>query len=396
MSFDFDTPLELRAGHCQKWQGIGNAMAELSADEDCSNILPMWVADMDFAAAPPIRAALQAEIDRGYLGYFGVTAPVSEAVSGWLSRRHGWAVDPGVIRYSHGVVAGFATTIAAFTEQGDSVILFTPVYHTFFSKLRAMGREIHESPLLRREGRYEMDLDALAAALTGREKALVLCSPHNPGGRLWAPDEIRAVAAFCEAHDLLLISDEIHMDLTFPDIPFHPTATAAPEALPRLVVLTAASKGFNIAGGETGLVIIPDENLRTRYEASARVMGGTPNRFGMAMTKAAFTDGDEWSAAVRAYLAENFRLWQHRIGALPGIEVMAMQATYLSWVNFENTGMAVEEVRSRLVRTAEVAPSAGHAFGSGGECWNRFNIAMPRPLLEEAITRIEGAFSDLQ
>ncbi|MEM1064945.1 MAG: PatB family C-S lyase [Pseudomonadota bacterium] len=396
MSFDFDTPLDLRRDHCQKWQGVQNAMAELGADDDCSNILPMWVADMDFAAAPPIRAALQAEIDRGYLGYFGGPGPVSEAVSGWLARKHAWEVDPGIIRYSHGVVAGFATTIAAFTEPGDRVILFTPVYHAFFGKLRAMGRAVHESPLALSEGRYEMDLDALAASLTGQEKVLVLCSPHNPGGRLWSTDEIRAVAAFCEAHDLLMISDEIHMDLTFPNVPFHPAATAAPEVLPRLVVLTAASKGFNIAGGETGLAIIPDDSLRARFDASARIMGGTPNRFGMAMTKAAFTAGDDWSAAVRAYLAENFTLWHNRIGALPGIEVMPMQSTYLSWVNFENTGMAPAEVRERLLKTAEVAPNAGKDFGTGGESWNRFNIAMPKSLLHDAISRIEDAFADLQ
>jgi cystathionine beta-lyase len=321
---------------------------------------------------------------------------VSEAVCNWIPSRHGWAIQPDWIYYSHGVVAGYATVLEAFTEPGDAVILFSPVYHTFFNKTRAKGREILRSPLVERDGRFEMDLDALAASLTGREKLLILCSPHNPGGRLWSADEIRAVATFCETHDLLLVSDEIHMDLTFPGAAHIPTAVAAPDATPRLVVLTAASKAFNIAGGETGMVIIEDPAIRESYHAAHMAFGGTPNRFGMIMIKAALTDGEPWLEAAQEYIAENFRLWRDRIGALPGVSVMDMQATYLAWVDFSGTGLSDDQISQRIAEDARIAASPGPAFGEGGALHKRFNIAMPRPRLIEAIERIEGAFADLQ
>jgi cystathionine beta-lyase len=241
-----------------------------------------------------------------------------------------------------------------------------------------------------------MDLDTLAASLTGREKILVFCSPHNPGGRLWSADEIRAAAAFCETHDLILISDEIHMDLTHPAAKHIPTITAAPGSKPRLVVLTAASKAFNIAGGETGMVIIPDAGLRATYQKAHAALGGTPNRFGMIMTKAALTDGGPWLDAARTYIAENFCIWRDRIGALPGIRVMDMQATYLAWVDFTDTGLDEDQINQRIGTVARIAASPGLAFGTGGALHKRFNVAMPRAHLTEAIERMEATFADLQ
>lgn len=391
MTFEFDTAPSGRGHFTMKWDEM-EPLFGITADD----AIPMFVADMDFRAAPCILEALQADIDRGFMGYIGQKERVSQAVAGWMSGRHGWTFDPSVIRYTHGVVAGFAMALDAFSEPGDGVIVFSPVYHAFYGKARAMGRTIVESELVLTDGRYEMDLDALAAKLTGRERILTLCSPHNPGGRLWSAHEIRAVAAFCEAHDLILLSDEIHMDLTFPGVPHIPTAVAAPEVTPRLVTITAASKGFNIAGGETGFVVIEDERLMQTFDRTHRDRGGTPNRFGMIMTRAAFTEGAPWSDAVRAYLADNFTLWRDRIGALPGIRVMDMRATYLSWVDFSGTGCSVEEVDRRIAHDARIAKSPGQQFGTGGEGWNRFNLAMPRPRLEDAIGRIEAAFADLQ
>jgi len=223
----------------------------------------------------------------------------------------------------------------------------------------------------------------------------VLCSPHNPGGRLWTGEEISALADFAEANDLILCSDEIHMDLCFPGAQHLPTAVAAPQSLPRLVTITGASKGFNTAGGETGFAIIPDDALRARFDVAFKSRGGTPNRFGMTMIKAAFTGASGWSDAVRAYIAENFRVWQERIGALPGVRVMNMSATYLSWVDFSGTGMSGDESLARI-RDAGIGATPGVVFGDGGSGWQRFNIALPRPLLMQAIERVETAFSDLQ
>jgi cystathionine beta-lyase len=389
--FGFDTAPTLWGAHTDKFDNVSVAFGVTGRD-----ILPMWVADMDFAAAPAIREAMRAEAERGYFGYWGDTAPVSEAVAGWLHRRHGWTIDPGHVRYTHGVVAGFATTLEAFSAPGEAIIVFSPVYHSFYGKARAMGREIVESPLVLEGGQFRMDLDTLQAKLSGRERVVTLCSPHNPGGRLWTGDEIRDLAAFCARNDLLLISDEIHMDLVFPGHAHMPTAVAAPEALDRLVVLTAASKGFNTAGGETGQVIIPDDALRARYDQAHRSRGGTPNRFGMLMTKAAFTHGDDWSAAVRAYLAGNFALWRDGISALPGVSVMEMTSTYLSWVDFTGTGMADDEVGRRVLSDARIAASAGKVFGTGGEGHMRFNLGTSRGRIREAVDRMQAAFADLQ
>lgn len=391
MTANFDAPIAVKGRHRLKYDDT-----EKFVGVDGEDVICMWVADMDFPAADCIRNALTAEIEDGFLGYFGDVKPVSDAACKWLADRHDWTPLPEWIHYSHGVVAGYATVLEAFTDPGDAVILFAPVYHSFFGKTRAKGREILQSPLIERNGRFEMDLDALAGSLTGNEKALILCSPHNPGGRLWSADEIRAVADFCEAHGLILISDEVHMDLTFPGAKHIATAVAAPDVLSRLVVLTAASKAFNIAGGETGLVIIPDDALRGTYQKAHAAHGGTPNRFGMVMIKAAFSDGADWLDDTRAYLAENFALWRERIGALPGIRVMDMQATYLSWVDFTDTGLDEDQINARIAIDARIATSPGPAFGKGGEQHKRFNLAMPRSRLIEAIERMEAAFGDLQ
>lgn len=390
MSFDFDTPIALRGTHATKYDKIGDVYGV-----DDPEIIPMWVADMDFAAAPAIRAALQAEIDRGYMGYYGVNAPVDQAVANWYKTRHGWAVDPGCVRYTHGVVSGYGDTIAAFSEPGDGVILFSPVYHAFFRQVEAMGRVVVESPLVERDGVFHMDLEALANQLTGNERIVTFCSPHNPGGRIWSAEEIRALADFCAAHDLVLISDEIHMDLVFPGATFTPTAVAAPDCLDRLVVLTAASKGFNIAGGETGLMLVPDAKLRATLDRVILDRESSPNRFGMAMTRAAFAESADWSDAVCAYLAENFATFEARLNALPGVSVMPMEATYLAWVDFSALGMDDTELLARVL-DAKIAPNPGTQFRKGGSGHLRFNLALPKATLDEAISRIEAAFGDVQ
>ena len=391
MAFDFDTPLTLRGAHVDKYDSIARVYGV-----DAPDTIPMWVADMDFAAAPAVRAVLQAEIDRGYFGYFTNTDPVNRVVADWYRTQHGWDLDHKGVRYTHGVISGLADAFATFSAPGDGVIVFAPVYHAFGRQIRAMGREIVESLLVLRDGQYHMDLETLGASLKGHEKIVILCSPHNPGGRIWSVEEIRAVADFCKTHGLILISDEIHMDLVFPGATFVPTAVAAPESIERLIVVTGASKGFNLAGGETGIAIIQDTTLRVAMDKTILDRESTPNRFAMLMIKAAFTDGAKWSEEVRAYLAENFRIWRDRIDALPGISVMDMQATYLSWVDFTGMGMSDAELKNRIVHQAHVIPSLGPQFGTGGAGHMRFNLALPRATMIEAIERIEAVFSDLQ
>ena len=391
MDFDFDTPLELRGNHVSKYDGIERVFG--TSDP---SVIPMWVADMDFAGAPAIRAAVMREAERGYFGYFTDNTEANQALADWYAARHGWTMEPGWVRYTHGVVNGFGDVLATFSMPGDGVIVFAPVYHAFYRQITAMGREVLESPLKIEGGQFHMDLDQLETMLTGRERILTLCSPHNPGGRLWTEEELQSVAAFCARHDLILISDEIHMDLVFPGSRHIPTAVAAPDHLDRLVVLTAASKGFNIAGAETGILIAPDPGVRAKIDKVLSDRESSPSRFGMAMITAAFGESGDWSEAVRVYLAQNFRVFADRIGALPGVSIMEMDSTYLAWANFSGTGMDDRELLDRLVKDARIAPSPGTQFGSGGSGHMRFNLALPRATLLDAIARIESAFGDLQ
>jgi cysteine-S-conjugate beta-lyase len=388
---DFDDPIDRRGTHALKWD-----MMQARYGVPPRDGIAMWVADMDFRAPQAVSDVLAAAAAHGVHGYFGDDAAYTAAIAGWMARRHGWEVAPEAIATTHGVVAGVALCLQAFTAPGDAVILFTPVYHAFHRVLRANDRPALQSPLIERDGRYVMDLDGLAAALTGRERAVLLCSPHNPGGRVWTRDELCALADFCRAHDLLLISDEIHHDLLMPGSVHVPTALAAPDILDRLVVLTATTKTFNIAGALTGNVIIPDEPLRRRFAAALLASGSGPNRFGVMMATAAYEGGEAWLEALLPYLAGNARLFDDGIARIPGLRSMPLEATYLAWVDFAGTGMEAEEFTARVERDARIAPSHGPDFGRGGETWLRFNIATPRARVVEAVTRLQAAFADLQ
>jgi cystathionine beta-lyase len=224
----------------------------------------------------------------------------------------------------------------------------------------------------------------------------VLCSPHNPGGRIWEADELRAVADFCAARDLILVSDEIHHDIVFPGQKHVPMPVAAPDCLDRLVMLTAASKVFNIAGALTGNAIIQDPALRARFDAAHAATGKTVNRIGVMMVTAAYARGDAWVDALRAYLAENAAILREGLAGVPGARMSPMQATYLAWVDFSGTGMTPDEFTRRVQQDARIAVNLGPTFGTGGETFLRFNIGTRRALVAEAVERLQGAFSDLQ
>ena len=391
MTHDFDTPIKLRETHSMKHDMMAKYTGVTARDA-----LPMWVADMDFKPPQSVLDALQAELDRGTFGYFGDDSSTRSSICDWMQSKHGWSFEPDKIFFTHGVVAGLGITLDAFTKPGDKIVLFTPVYHAFARKIGVMERKVHEPLLELVDGEYRMDLETLQQELTPEHKAVIFCSPHNPGGKLWSVDEITELAEFCLKNNLLLISDEIHMDLVFPGNSHLPTAIAAPVVSRNLVTLTAASKGFNLAGGETGLIIAEDKNVLAKLHSSYMRLGGTPNRFGMIMTEAAFVGGAEWSADVRAYIMENFRIFRDGVNDIPGVSVMDMPSTYLAWVDFSGTGMSQNELSKRVAETARIATNEGKSFGTGGETFKRFNLATPRANVIEAVTRLKDAFADLQ
>ncbi len=389
---DFDAPITRFGTHCVKWD-----MMETLYGIPHDRGLAMWVADMEFRPPAVVQDALQKMLDHGVYGYFGDERPYLEALTWWMENRHGWNIDPAHVFTTHGLVNAVGLCLQAFTNAGDGVVLMTPVYHAFARVIRASGRELVECPLKNEAGRYELDIAAWDAQLSGREKMLILCSPHNPGGRVWSEAELREIADFARRHDLILVSDEIHFDLTFPGHKHHVMAKAVPEIADRLVMLTAATKTFNIAGAHTGNVIIADEALRRKFAAVMGAVGISPNSFGMHMVTAACSpEGAAWVDALMLYLDGNRKLFDEAIRAIPGLKSMALEATYLSWVDYSGTGLSKDGMLSRVEGQAAIATNYGESFGLGGESFLRFNIAAPRAQVAEALTRLKAAFSDLQ
>lgn len=387
----FDEIIDRRGSHCVKWDMM-QSLYGVSPDEG----IAMWVADMEFRPPGAVQDALQAMLDHGIYGYFGDDGAYRAAICWWMENRHGWRVDPDWIFTTHGLVNGTAMCLDAFTEEGDGVVLFTPVYHAFAKVIRASNRDLVECEMPIEEGRYVLDFDAWDAQMQGHEKMLVLCSPHNPGGRVWTRAELEGVAAFARRHDLLIVSDEIHHDLLMPGQVHTPMALIEGIA-DRLVMMTAATKTFNIAGAHVGNVIIADPALRARFAARMLALGMSPNSFGLHMVTAAYSpEGAAWVDALCGYLAENARLFDAGINAIPGLRSMPLESTYLAWVDFSGTGMAREEFTTRVEQGAKIAVNHGPTFGKGGDSFLRFNIAAPRAVVEDAVARMRAAFSDLQ
>jgi cystathionine beta-lyase len=306
-------------------------------------------------------------------------------------------VAPEAIFTTHGLVNGTGLCVDSFTKPGDGVMLMTPVYHAFARVIRAAGREVIECPLSQTEGRYSFDTAEWEARLTPTTRMLILCSPHNPGGRVWTLAELRAVADFCRKHDLILVSDEIHHDLVFPGHKHTVMPLAAPEILDRLVMMTATTKTFNIAGSHSGNVIIPDPALRARFAQRMNALGISANSFGLFMATAAYSpEGAAWLEALIQYLDGNRRLFDEGVNAIPGLRSMPLEATYLAWVDFSATGMPAQEAIDRVQKTAKIAVNHGASFGMGGETCLRFNLAAPRAQVQEAVRRLQEAFQDLQ
>jgi cystathionine beta-lyase len=313
-----------------------------------------------------------------------------------MAERHGWQIEPEWIFTTHGLVNGTAMCVDTYTDPGDAVVLFTPVYHAFARVINAAGREVRECPLVNSDGRYEMDFAAYDALMTGTERMLILCSPHNPGGRVWTRAELQGVADFARRHDLILVSDEIHHDLLMPGQRHIPMAHID-GIVDRLVMMTATTKTFNIAGAHLGNVIIPDDALRARFATRMAAMGLSPNSFGLVMAEAAYSpEGAAWVDALCGYLDGNRALFDAGVNAIPGLTSMPLEATYLAWVDFSGTGMDATEFTRRVEREARICVNHGPTFGTGGEGFLRFNLATPRARVAEAVQRLQAAFADLQ
>ncbi|MCI2395818.1 PatB family C-S lyase [Aliiroseovarius sediminis] len=389
---NFDPIIDRRGTNSAKWDKMQDLFG-VSPDDG----LAMWTADSDYPTAPCVIDAVKRAADHGVFGYSWEHPDYLNAVAWWMKNRHGWDVDPDWVLTSQGLGNAIALCLDVWTDPGDGVVIFTPVYHEFAVKIGKNGRRVVECPLALNGDRYELDLDDAQSRLTGDEKMILWCSPQNPSGRIWSDDELRAVTEFAQRNDLLLVSDEIHHDLIYPGNIFRPTALAAPDGLARLVTLTAASKTFNIAGQRTGNMIIPDPDLRAAMRKRLNTLDYGPGMIAVAMITAAYSpDGAVWVDQQMQHLARNKAVFDEGINSIPGLSSMPLQATYLAWVDFSATGMSHDEVTARIRDDARIAVSPGPSFGTGGDGFQRFNLATQGARIEEAVARMKHAFGDLQ
>ena len=389
---DFDEVIDRRGTHSSKW----DTMEELYGVSP-DNGLSMWVADMDFRAPKIIQEKLRGINSHGIYGYYGDHKEYNNSIKWWMKNRHNWEIDTSWIFTTHGLVNGTGLCIDAFTKPGDGIILFTPVYYQFSNLVEAARRKVVECPLKLIDNQYHFDFVTYERNLSGDEKMVILCSPHNPGGRVWTKNELQEVAKFAKKHDLVLVSDEIHHDLVYPNKSHTVMPIADPSVCDRLVMMTATTKTFNIAGAHSGNVIISNPNLRQKFSQRIKALGISPNSFGLFMATAAYSpEGAQWLDELLHYIDGNRVIFDREVNKIPGLSSMPLEGTYLAWVDFSGTGMEEEEFIYRVQEKAKIAVNHGSTFGTGGEKFLRFNLATPRTLVVEATKRLKDAFSDLQ
>ena len=390
--YDFNTVHQRKGTHSIKWE-FNRTM--FGSDD----LLPLWVADMDFACPPAVTEAVQQRAAHGIYGYTGISDAYLQSVVTWMQQRHQWTISPEWIVFINGVVPALNMLLQTFSHPGDAVVIQPPVYYPFFNAINNNGRHPLLNTLKEENGRYVMDLEDLGEKLKNpRTSVMILCSPHNPVGRVWSRSEISRVAELCLAHDVLLISDEIHHDLVFPPHQHQVTAMLSDEIARNTITCTAPSKTFNLAGLQASNIIISDEKKRRRFTQTLErngVFGINP--FGSVATIAAYESGGPWLDALLKYLTENLDYLEGFVKEhLPEVRVFRPEGTYLVWMDFRSLGLDQEALEALIEKDAGVALNQGYIFGSSGSGFQRLNVACPRQLLEEGLNRIARAVANLR
>ena len=359
-----------------------------------ADALPMWVADMDFAAPPQVVAAARRAVDHGIFGYTGVKRDYYDAVTGWFTRRFGWTPEQDWVVYTPGVVFALSMAVRALTEPGDAVLIQPPVYRPFYQMVEKNGRRLVYSPLNYRDGRYAMDFDGFERAVEAHNvKMYILCSPHNPVGRVWTVEELRRVGDICRRHGVVVVSNEIHCDFTWPDHPHTPFIAAVPELRERTVLCTAPSKTFNLAGLQVSNLFIPGEAMRKAVQAEIERTGWSGlNNVGLAACKAAYREGDDWLDALKDYLRGNVAFLRDYLRErLPMLKLVEPEGTYLAWLDCSALGLAPRDLHDLVANKAHLWLDDGDIFGPEGEQFQRIVLACPRATLREGLDRLAEA-----
>ena len=360
-------------------------------------VLPLWIADMDFKTPDFIIDAIKRRAAHEIYGYSFVPESFYESVRFWLMKQHGWDVLREWILYCPGVVPSLVIAVQSYTRPGDAVAVQPPVYYPFFSVIRDNGRTIAINPLVLRDGRLTMDFDHLTELLDESVKLLFLCSPHNPGGTVWRRDELQRLGEICQKNGTMIISDEIHSDLIFRGHQHIPAASLSDAASQNTVTLISPSKTFNLSGLTTSVAIIPDPGQRRRFQQTIQNLHwNIPNIFSIAAFESAYRQGDAWLQQLLTYLENNLNVLMDFFAAeVARIKVIRPEGTYLVWLDCRELGMGQDETRAFMTSRARVGLNDGWLFGCGGEGFQRMNIACPRPVLLDALERIKHAVKSL-
>lgn len=383
MEYDFSRPTDRRGTDSYKWDSAPEA-----------DIIPLWVADMDFETFPAITEALQRRVAHGIFGYTRVPEAYYEAVCNWFGKHHGWHINREDIIYTSGVVPAVSAVIKALTLPGDQVIVQGPVYNCFFSSIRNNGCETVSNSLIynKEELRYEIDFDDLERKLVHeRARLMLICNPHNPGGRVWTRDELTRVAELCHKYGVRVVSDEIHCELTLYDNEYVPFGSLPDELSHGSITCCSPSKAFNTAGLQIANIVCRDAEVRNRIDRAININEVCDvNPFGVIALQAAYSDeGYEWLTQLRAYISSNYDLLRERFAReLPKCKVMRMEGTYLAWIDCSELHISSDEIEEMLMHENKVWVNAGSMYGTEGAAFIRINMACTSELLNEGITRI--------
>ncbi|MBT3242321.1 MAG: putative C-S lyase [Bacteroidetes bacterium] len=387
-TYDFDKLVARENTNCVKWDLRETFFGK-------ADILPLWVADMDFETPDFIIEKIKDRMEHPVLGYTIRPDSFNEAFIQWAKQKYQWDVDKEWMNFSPGVVSAVTLAVMACTLPGDEVIVQPPVYFPFFRCVKGLNRVLKHNPLREKDGRLCMDLEHLEEIITPKTKMLILCNPHNPGGSAWNENELKALGDICEKHQILVLSDEIHSDLVFEPHKHIPFAKAVPSGRVKSITCMAASKSFNLAGMSTSLVIIPDKQTFKLYnEMLQTVHINMGNILGSIATETAYAEGWNWLHQLMDYLTANRDYLSNFVKIrLDSVRMLMPEATYLAWLDLSKTGLSEEDLNKLMVEKAGVALNSGTMFGQGGEGFMRINFACPRSILTEALEKIEKALN---
>ncbi|MDQ0889798.1 cystathionine beta-lyase [Paenibacillus sp. V4I9] len=391
MKYDFDVPVDRGQTSTLKWGMLDKRFGS-------QDLIPMWVADMEFKVPEPVITALQKRAEHGVFGYTTLPESLYKAVIGWMDRRHGWSVQKEWICHSPGVLPALSLIVQAFTNPGDKIVVQPPVYPPFYKVVKENDREVVLNPLRLDNNRYVMDFDDLCSKIDSSVKMLILCSPHNPIGRVWRSEELKKLGEICLKHNIIVVSDEIHCDLVFKGYKHHPFASISEELSQISITCVSPSKTFNLAGLQSAFVIVPNLALREKLNhIYFRMHLSAINAFAATASEYAYNYGEEWLEQCLDYIYGNLAfIRQFLADKLPQIKLTEQEGTYLAWLDCQSLGMSNEELKRFMVAEAKVAINNGFEFGQGGEGYIRVNTAEPRSLLEEGLLRIRKAVLGMQ